>query len=388
MSDFLDKILEIKSSKPYIDYYKYHQGNLLGITKVSRWELVHSNFIAWALSPFASHSLGVYPLCQFMRCLCKIQNNHGNQNARKIPKTLMYQLYDDSFIQNATVVRERANIDLVIELETKTGKLPIIIENKVDSGENGKFHNQTQVYFKWAEAEFQDRSIYLEPIYVFLYPEYNATQQTAKEYIRMTYQDLVDYVLDPSLAKCGDAVSIGNYRSYLQCLSFQSDNIKGDHTMAISEEEKKILSDFLSKNKDLLCAVIEELDIDPATKAAVKTGIKYQYLFDGNTYGVGRLALAVVKKFMQDHPTATFADLQTAFPDKLMDGKYGVVKLSSTVSDKHKGIGTTSPKRYFVDDAVITGSGEVVLVCSQWKKELMPKFIENADKLGYAIKQI
>jgi hypothetical protein len=221
-----------------------------------------------------------------------------------------------------------------------------------------------------------------------LYPEYNATQQTAKEYIRMTYQNLVDYVLDPSLAKCGDAVSVANYRSYLQCLSFQSDNEKGDHTMAISEEEKKILSDFLAKNKDLLCAVIEELDVDPAAKAAVKTGIKYQYLFDGNTYGVGPLALAVVKKFMLDHPTATFADLQTAFPDKLMDGKYGVVKLSSTVSDKHKGIGTTSPKRYFVDDAVITGSGEEVLVCSQWKKELMPQFIENADKLGYSIKPI
>ena len=99
MSDFLDKILEIKSSKPYINYYKYHQGNLLGITKVSRWELVHSNFIAWALNPLASHSLGVYPLLQFMRCLCKIQNNPDNQNARRIPNALMYQLYDDSFIQ-------------------------------------------------------------------------------------------------------------------------------------------------------------------------------------------------------------------------------------------------------------------------------------------------
>lgn len=387
MSDFLDKILEIKSSKPYIDYYKYHQGNLLGITKVSRWELVHSNFIAWSLSPHASHSLGVYPLHQFMRCLCKIQNNPDNQNARKIPKTLMYQLYDDSFIQNATVARERANIDLVIELETKNGKLPIIIENKVDSGENGKFHNQTQMYFKWAEAEFQDRSIYLEPIYVFLYPEYNATQQTSKEYIRMTYQNLVDYVLDPSLAKCGDAVSIANYRSYLQCLSFQFDNEKGDHTMAISEEEKKILSDFLAKNKDLLCAVIEELDIDPAAKAAVKTGINYQYSFDGNIYGVGRLVLAVVKKYVADHPGTTFHDLQLAFPDKLVKGGYGVVRISSTVPDKYKGIGAKN-KKYFVDDVITTDTGELVIVCSQWTKELMPEFIKNADKLGYSIKQI
>ena len=388
MSDFLDNILEIKSSKPYIDYYKYHQGNIFGITKVSRWELVHSNFVAWALNPTATHSLGLFPLLQLVRCICKIQNNPANKDTRKIPESLVYLFYDDSFVYGADIFRERANIDIVIELKTKAGILPIIIENKVDSGENGKFHNQTQVYFDWAEKEFQDRSVYLEPIYVFLYPEYNATQPTAKEYIRMTYQNMVDFVLDPSLAKCGDTVSVSNYRSYLQCLSFQSDNEKGDHTMAISGEEKKILSDFLAKNKDLLCAVIEELDIDPAVKAAVKTGIKYQYTFEGGTYGVGPLVLAVVKKYVADHPGITFADLQLAFPDKLVSKTYGVVKPNLIIPDKDKGIGPNSYKRYFVDDVITLSNGEEILVCSQWKKELMPKFIENAEKLGYFVKQI
>jgi hypothetical protein len=51
MSDLLNKIMQIEASKPYIDYNNYHKGNIFGITKSSRWELVHSNFIAWALNP-------------------------------------------------------------------------------------------------------------------------------------------------------------------------------------------------------------------------------------------------------------------------------------------------------------------------------------------------
>lgn len=387
MSDFLNKLLKIQSSKPYIDYYKYHQGNIFGITKVSRWELVHSNFIAWALNPASSHSLGNYPLYQLLRCLGKIQAYVNNEDARKIPSTLLYRFYDDSFITKATVLREYNNIDILILLETKSGTLPIIIENKVESGENGKFKNQTQVYFTWAENEFSDRNVYLEPIYVYLHPEYNATQQTAKEYIRMTYQNMVDYILDPSMAKCGDKNSVDNYRSYLQCLSFQSDNEKGDHTMAISNEEKQILNDFLAKNKDLLCAVIDELDINDTAKTAVKNGIKYQYQFEGKIYGVGPLVLAVVKKYVSDNPHITFDDLKTAFPDSLVSPTYGVVKPKDKIPDNHKGIGPNSYKRYFVDDIITLDSGDEIMVCSQWSKEKMPNFIKNAQKHGYTITQ-
>ena len=382
MSDFLNKILEIKSSKPYIDYYKYHQGNIFGITKVSRWELMHSNFIGWALNPESIHALGYFPLYQLIRCLGKIQEDADNESARKISPSLLYRFYDDSFITGATILRERENIDILAIVETKMGKLPIVIENKVESGENGKFKNQTQVYFDWAEKEFADRSIYLEPIYVFLFPEYNATQPASREFIRMTYQNLVDFVLDPSLAKCSDAVSIDNYRSYLQCLSFQSDNEKGEHTMAISSEEKVILSEFLAKNKDLLCAIIDELDIDPAHKAAVQTGIRYQYQFNGQIYGVGPLVLAVVKKYVEDHPEIDFPALQAVFPDSLVSKTYGVVKPLNLIPASHM----TTPKRYF-DDVIKLGNGEKIRVCNQWVKEKIPAFI-NAVKGIYDITKI
>ena len=387
MSDLLNKIMQIEASKPYIDYNNYHKGNIFGITKSSRWELVHSNFIAWALNPASSHGLQLYPLYQFVKTLMLIQDNSDNAKARKFSADLQYKFYDNSFVVGAIVKREEANIDIVIEIETKDKKLPIIIENKVNSDENGKHKNQTQVYYNWAEKEYADRNIYFSPIYVFLFPEYNATKQSSTEYIRMTYQNLVDYILEPSMEKCRDIVSINNYKTYLQCLSYQTDNDKGEDTMAISKEERKILNDFIERNRDLLCAVINELpDVDTAAKSMVTNGIKNSklYEFNGKTYGVGRLVLAVVTQYAKDNPGVDFASLQTAFPAALRGGT-GVVQLKSQVSDADQGIGGT--RRYFVnDDEVVKLSNNVeVLVSDQWTKEKMPEFIKNASGLGYTI---
>lgn len=396
MGDLISNIFQIKKSKPYIDYNNYHKGNIFGITKMSRRELMHSNFIAWALNPESSHGLGFYPLYQLVQSLNVLQSNESNKESRKIPKKLIFNFCEDDFITGASIVREspvpvgsnRKYIDILIEIVTKDKILPIIIENKVESQENGENKDQTQVYYNWAEAEYQDRLKYYEPIYVFLYPEYNAAKQSSSAYIRMTYQNLVDDIIDPSMSRCGDIVSINNYKMYLQCLSFQTDNEKGEDTMAIGPEERRILNDFIAQNRDLLCAVINELPVDDAAKSVITNGIRYQYQFEGDTYGVGPLVLAVVKKYVKDNPGCDFAAVQAAFPKKLRGGD-GVVQLSSNVSDKDKGK-IDGKKRYFVgsDEVIILDSGEELLVSNQWTKEKMPDFIKNASGLGYTIVQI
>ena len=252
----------------------------------------------------------------------------------------------------------------------------------MNSDENGKYKNQTQVYYMWAEKEYDDRNIYFDPIYVFLYPEYNATKQSSTEYIRMTYQNLVDYILEPSMEKCRDVISVNNYKTYLQCLSYQADNDKGEDTMAISKEERKILNDFIERNRDLLCAVINELpDVDKSAKNIVTNGIKNSklYEFNGSFYGVGPLVLAVVKKWVEDNPGCNFAAVQAAFPDSLMSKTYGVVKPKKIIPAGHM----KPPKRYF--DTIIDLDDVQILVCNQWTKEKMPEFINNASKLGYTI---
>ena len=399
MSDLLDNILKIKNSKSYINYHKYHRGNVFGITKTSRWELMHSNFIAWALSPRSSHALGFYPIYQLVRSIGSIQKNADNATSRKINDALLYQFYSDDFIVDVAIEREAPvkvgsntkKIDLLIEITTKEKVLPIVIENKVDSSENGSNHDQTVVYYQWGENDaYPDRTIYYAPLYIFLYPEYKNIKQKSDKYIRMTYQDLVDYILDPSLAKCGDLVSIHNYEQYLQSLSFQIDSEKGGRAMAISGEEKKILEEFVAENRDLLSAVLGKLEgVDQNALNKVTNSLRdnSKYEFKKNTYGKGQLVLAVVKQYVADHPSVTFADLQVAFPDALQGSK-GVVRPESAVKPVDKGIG--GQRRYFVkaSDIILLSTGEKVLVSTEWGITNINKFIQQATALGYAIQSV
>lgn len=397
MSDFLNKILMIKSSKPYIDYGNYHRGNIFGITKMSRRELMHSNFIAWALDPGASHALGFYPLYQLVRSIGSVQGNADNVGATKISPSLLYKFYDDNFIVDATIEREASVpvgkntrfIDLLIEITTTEKILPIIIENKVDANETD---DQTLAYHHWGETEaYPDRTIFFDPIYIYLYPEYKSKKQKSDKYIRMTYQELVDYILDPSLVKCNDVVAKNNYKQYLQALSFQLDNEKGGQTMAISNEEKQILKEFVNENRDLLCAVLGELDeVDPAALAKVTSSLKddSKYEFEKKEYGKGQLVLAVVKKFFADNPAVTYVDLEAAFP-KNLQGSKGVLSLSTMVKDADKGIG--GKKRYFTraDEIVVLASGEQVLVCREWGITNIDKFIQHVNNnLPYSINKV
>lgn len=161
MSELVKNIVEIKKSKSYIDYNKYHRGNIFGITKMSRRELMHSNFIAWALDSESSHALRFYPIYQLVRAISIIQDYADNIAAQKLASSLVYKFFDDDFIKELTVAREfpvpigdkTKYIDILIEIKTSEKILPIIIENKVESKENGSNNDQTVVYYDWCESE-------------------------------------------------------------------------------------------------------------------------------------------------------------------------------------------------------------------------------------------
>lgn len=398
MSELIKCIFDIKRSKPYNDYNKYHINNIFGITKTARSEKMHSNFIAWVLNPNSSHSLYYYPLFQFTRALNFIKEKTDNEQAR-LDSKLIYKFYDDDFITHASVEREKDRIDILIEITTKDNKiLPILIENKVDSPENGQKNNQTEDYFKYGELKYNNRDKYYEPIYIFLLPEYKLKmQQKEKSYIRMTYQELVDYIIEPSMLKCNNLESINNFKTYLQCLSFQADYEKGaSDTMAISSEEKKILDDFIKENKPLLVSILnssslkEELDNPNIINELIKTlKDRSTYQFNGKEYPVKRkLALDIIKQYVEDYNPQNFAELESKFPHKIQGTGKGVLKLYDKISDKDKGIGGS--KRYFVDSDEIINlqSGEQVVVSNQWSIDTITELINHVKQFGYTITKL
>lgn len=111
-----------------------------------------------------------------------------------------------------------------------------------------------------------------------------------------------------------------------------------------------------------------------------------RYVFMENVYRKNRLVLAVVQKYLKDHPDTSFKALQRVFPDELQNRAcaYGVV----APFEKAKQIlDSTGYKRYFLneDDILKTGDGQQVAVCTQWGIGNIGGFIEVARALGYQI---
>ena len=111
-------------------------------------------------------------------------------------------------------------------------------------------------------------------------------------------------------------------------------------------------------------------------------GLDYtKYRFFDLSYGKGLLALAVVKRYVGDHPDLTFAELERSFPKKLQ-GSLGVVATVATAEE----IEARDRARHFLKAAQrIRLTDATVAVCSQWGKGNIDGFINRARELGYTI---
>lgn len=115
------------------------------------------------------------------------------------------------------------------------------------------------------------------------------------------------------------------------------------------------------------------------TLASVKTKHDRKKLsFNGQSYGKGRVVLAVVEKYIADHPTVTYQQLKEVFPNELHT--LGLIRLVSVLK-RNPGI----KKRYFVDH-VLKLKDKTIAVCSDFGKNNIGKFLKHATGLGYKIK--
>lgn len=110
-----------------------------------------------------------------------------------------------------------------------------------------------------------------------------------------------------------------------------------------------------------------------------KTRDKTKYVIDGRTCLKNRLVLEVVNKYVHEHPSITFEELQQVFFDKLQ-GSFGVVR-------KRTGVEQQKRIRYFFkeEDIVFLADGTAVVVSNQWGKDNIKSFIVLARSLGYEI---
>jgi hypothetical protein len=355
-------IVNMNNSKEYLALKKYFsEESVLKTLGVSRDEKAHSNFIKWLLSPGSNHDLGFVPIKKFLRMLSSVVREEYNEKSFFPVEYYDKFLFEDYVLcEGSKVMAEEptgkvagfikeGRIDILIHLKFKNSNkiLPIIIENKVLSTENKEDDTgtkmQTQKYYNWGVATYGN-SQYEKPIYVFLAPDVERDIKCSCEaFIKVSYQNLVDYVIEPCLIATSTAHAKFLIEDYLRCLSNSTldkpNSVKESKIMAFTDIELELLRKFHEKNKDLFDAVLTMLEHDSEDaderkiyREAREGSISHdhsKYSFNGKTYFKGPLLVAIVERYIDEHPGVSVSDLKTKFDISLVFNKKPIILLPS-----------------------------------------------------------
>lgn len=122
---------------------------------------------------------------------------------------------------------------------------------------------------------------------------------------------------------------------------------------------------------------------DAVSKECINSGrdcTKYS-LNGSGAYGKGKLALEVVRVFVQNH-SITYNELINSLPKGLVKTVEEVKRWKLKTTDTHK------DRRWFEKDTLTSGDGINFVVSTQHGKDNICKIFELASKFGYEIKEI
>ena len=131
------------------------------------------------------------------------------------------------------------------------------------------------------------------------------------------------------------------------------------------------------------CSLESRRNFSPSINENVSTRDLTKYSIDGGQpLGKRRFVLAVIKKYVKEHPYATLEELESRFPSSLSHSlTYGVVRDYNQIKNKISSQPDLEKRFMLNDDDIITlYNGVKVVVYNQWG-HTFDKFLEVAKKL-------
>ncbi len=104
-----------------------------------------------------------------------------------------------------------------------------------------------------------------------------------------------------------------------------------------------------------------------------------KFRFKNNDYNKARLVNAVIKEYVQNNPTTTFAELKKVFPDHIQ-GSNGVFDTSENAQEIYDRTG--HKRNYLRPEELIKLADSTIAKSTQWGVGNIEKFIKNTEKLG------
>jgi len=107
-----------------------------------------------------------------------------------------------------------------------------------------------------------------------------------------------------------------------------------------------------------------------------------KFLFKNKEYNKARLVNAVIKQYVEDNPTITYADLKTIFPDNLQ-GSTGVFETYEKAQEIYD---RTGHKRHYIKpEELIKLSDSTIATCNQWGTGNIENFVDKVLEIEYKI---
>jgi len=287
-TDLSWRLLEFEKHPCYQKLQEYYNTpSFFEVIGKARDEMTHSAFLAWLLNPQSNHGLGYFPLEQLIKIYAQRgweQKNDTDFKGLLMKKIIPSQIDIRTEEQISVITKElkedgtgqgnesksiRLDIDIQnVSIESK-GIYDIIIENKVCSKEHD---SQTEAYKNILTNTRKGRKF----MFIFLVPSLEC-QCSSDSFVKITYQDILYYILEPVLDKNIDKKTKTFIEDYIKCLSKPCLNgvttannkktSKKQIIMATSDEESNWLLELWDDNEELLMATlkkkIESLRKDP-----------------------------------------------------------------------------------------------------------------------------
>ena len=405
----LKQIHHFNSNKEMFQINEFYKSpSFWQILNVARKEDYHSEFIAYYLHPDNHHSIGNNFMKYFMELIVmrgleqkKITNNQIAHSFLLHPDLQIFKVEREEHIKNKN---HKGRLDICIEgsivIDKKTNTtqpFSVIIENKINASET-KNHGkgQTSIYRDHVIQNKKDQINYL----VILSPA-NTDIEAKQDFIQITYQDLLNHVIEPSLSHPNlNETDRERLKDYIKCLSSpaleevpkNSNKPRKTTILAMSETEKKLLIDFWESNQDLIKACFNAIGnsddgefpddaIEIAKKASeaifTRDLTKYKIGDDGTPLS----KRDAVAKFIElwgknQNNNITIKDLRAAFPASLRGSGNSQTEI---IYEKFDCPAWEDTKNYH---KILIHDKEYFVAYNIWNKDRFKLFFDNACKLG------
>lgn len=221
--------------------------NIFDILKIGSFEIRHSNFLSWLLTPNDSHGLGCSIIKKF---LLKFYNSHSLYYDKLLNETYFFEIANKDFTsfscEREYPTENGKYIDIIVYSPKE--KIVIVIENKVFSGEH---NNQLKEYENEVNKNFSN----YKKFFVFLTPDMREVEREEDKVIwkNFGYQEMYDLIKESveENKSCLEQKSIQYISDYLEVVRR---DIMGENT-----ELESICEKIYDEYKDVIDIINQHL---------------------------------------------------------------------------------------------------------------------------------